>query len=165
MKMEMVETIEPVTAPGKQSSLGRRIARGLPHGLFLLACAVAGIAAQHYQPDLAILDVMAAPKWAEAVGGISFLVVLFGGLTLGWIHAVLVSFLMLLSHPWFSFMTSIVRPDGDGSSAAPAVAQLADLMITSIFPLFSAVVPLLVALGVLTELFGHRKAPRGQLAK
>jgi hypothetical protein len=38
-----------------------------PLYVVLIACSLMGAAAQHYQPDLSLLDCMGLPKWAEAV--------------------------------------------------------------------------------------------------
>lgn len=154
--MDTIETIEAVmSSPGKQSTLGHRIARGLPYGLFLLACAAAGIAAQHYQPGLGILDGLGLPKWAEAVGGISFVVVLFSGLAQDALHSIGVAFVALILHPWMSFVMSVLQPEGAGHFSQ-AAAQIEEVLLTGFIPIFSAFVPLVFALGLLSSLLSKR---------
>ncbi|MEX3983726.1 hypothetical protein AB4Y45_32610 [Paraburkholderia sp. EG287A] len=158
-----VETRASVTpSPGKQATYLRWLVTGLPHGLFLLVCAAAAIAAQVLQPDIELLNILGVPKWAGAVGWISFFVVVICGFAQAApaaISAIALSFMMLFLQPWMSFLTTILQPDGGGPFLASATALQA-VIFEFFTPVFCAFVPLAFALGLITAQFRPRKSRR-----
>ncbi len=117
-----------------------------PLYVFLIACALAGATAQHYQPDLGLLDCLSVPKWAEAVAGLSFLVVVIRCFASWRLHLALQTAMVLMLCPLTGFVSAIAgAPDAAFANSAAQVEQY----LHGLFSFVSTGVPFLVALTML----------------